>query len=481
MSHDPEEKFAAAEATSPPASIAGVETRRPGYSIYVWLSGDKLECRCSYVPHDQGDMISRDELNALLKISGVREGFLEEALEDFIAKATAGQPLSMLLLASGTAAVAGMDGVLIYTAPPSVVATHVVDESTDVDMHNVQTFINVMPKDEIGRIVPADPGVPGRTVTGVTIPAKPGKPLNLAVGKNIEVQADGLLIATAAGRVCVVSHEISVAQQYVVSGDVNFRVGSVVFNGFVEVRGDILDGFNVTAVKGLRVNGNIGACHIKSDGDITFCGMDGQEKGTIECGGALTANFIHEATVTAAGSVNVAVELHNCHINTLGRIVVNRGAIVGGSYTALAGIETRKAGSASSVKTMLRAGFDYRDIPELERVSAELDTINSLLAQESSLGKSDRLRTLQTELSEELKTIYQHSHEFSNPKLNVTSILYDNTFLRLGKSGKQKLDERTGPFSVIENSVEGGLRFLPLTSLDLHAQDIETSRVKDVP
>jgi uncharacterized protein (DUF342 family) len=475
-----EKKTVPANTASIPDHVAGVETRRPGYSVYIWLSPDKLECRCSYVPHDQGDMISRDELNALLKISGVREGFLEEALEDFIARAADGQPLSMLLLASGTAAVAGIDGLLIYTALPSVVATRVVDESTDVDMHNVQTFINVMPGDEIGRIVPADPGTPGRTVTGVTIPSKPGKPLNLAVGKNIDVQTDGLLIATTAGRVCVVSHEISVAQQYVVSGDVNFRVGSVVFNGFVEVRGDILDGFNVTAVKGLRVNGNIGACHIKSDGDITFCGMDGQEKGTIECGGTLTANFIHEATVTAVGNVNVAVELHNCHMNSLGRIVVIRGAIVGGSYTALGGIETKKAGSAASVKTTLRAGFDYRDIPELERVSAELDTINSLLAQESSTMKSDRLRSLQTELSEQLKTIYQRSHEFSNPKLNVTSILYDNTFLRLGKSAKQKLEERTGPFSIIENSIEGGLRFLPQTSLDLLAQDIETSLVKDL-
>jgi len=471
-----------AETASIPDHVAGVETKRLGYSVYVWLSHDKRECRCSYVPHDQGTMISRDELTALLKTSGVKEGIIAVALEDFASRAAAGQTLSMVLLASGTAAISGKDGQLIYTAQPSVVATRVVDESTDVDMHNVQTFINVMPGDEIGRIILADPGVPGKTVTGLTLLPKPGKPLNLTIGKNIDLQQEGtLLIATAAGRVCIASHEISVAQEYIISGDVNFRIGSVVFNGFVEVRGDILDGFNVTAVKGLRVSGNIGACQIKSDGDIAFCGMDGQEKGTIECGGTLTANFIHEATVTAAGNVNIAIELHNCHINTLGRIVVNKGAIVGGSYTALGGIETKKAGSAASVKTMLRAGFDYRDIPDLERISADLSDINSLLEQELSPEKGDRLRLLHSQLTDQLKAIWQRSHERSNAKINVTSILYDNTFLRLGITAKEKVNERTGPFSVIENSVDGGLRFLPLTSLDLLAEDIETSIVKDVP
>ena len=127
-----DKRTVSAETASIPDHVVGVETKRIGYSVYVWLSHDKLECRCSYVPHDQGTMISRDELTALLKTSGVKEGIIVEALEDFASHAAAGQTLSMVLLASGTAAVAGKDGQLIYTAQPSVVATRVVDESTDV-------------------------------------------------------------------------------------------------------------------------------------------------------------------------------------------------------------------------------------------------------------------------------------------------------------------------------------------------------------
>lgn len=464
----------------PPEQIAGIETKRLGYSLYVWLSDDKLECRCSYVPTGQGSMITRDELMAALTSSGVKEGFVAETVDDFTLRAAAGQALTMVLLASGAPPIAGQDGWLSYTAQPSITDTYVINESSSVDMHNVQTFINVMSGDEIGRIIPPEPGVPGRSVTGQIIPPVQGKPMNLKIGDKINVQEDGtLLVAGAAGRVCVASGEISVAEEYVVAGDVNFRVGSIVFNGFVEVRGDILDGFNVTAAKGLRVRGNIGACQIKSDGDISFCGMDGMEKGSVECGGTLTANFIHESTVTCVGDILADVEIHNCHVNSLGRIVVNKGAIAGGSYTALGGIETKKVGSHASIKTTLRAGFDYRDKPEFKRIADELEKNSAHMEQTGSFQDMEGLRKVRAELTDQLIAIRNSSKERANPKINVKAMLYDNTFLRLGMTAKEKADEREGPFSVIENTIEGGLRFLSMTSLDIKAADIELAFMRE--
>ena len=472
-----------ATTTEPPSGtgIAGKECRKLGYSLYVWISDNKLECRCSYVPHEQGSMITPAELNEHIAQSGVKFGLLPEALEDFAVKAAAGQALSMVLLASGSPPVPGKDGWLSYTAQESVSVSHVVDEKEAIDLHNVQSFINVMPGDEIGRIIPPEAGTHGRGVTGQIIISPPPKSLNLKIGQNVSVSEEGShLIADVAGRVCVSAGEISVAQEYVVTGDVNFRVGSIVFNGFVEVRGDILDGFNVTAVKGLRVSGNIGACQIKSDGDISFCGMDGMDKGTVECGGTLTVNFIHDcALVECAGDLVAEVELHNCHVKSCGRIIVNKGAIAGGSYTALSGIETKKAGSASSVKTTLRAGFDYRDIPELERIVAELDSNGAQMAETVSFEEMNVLRKHRAELTEALMAIRNRSAIKANAKINVKAILYDNTYVRVGLTAKEKVDERDGPISILENTIEGGLRFLSMTSLDVPAADIELAFVRE--
>jgi len=461
------------------ADISGKEYRKLGFSLYVWLSENRLECRCSYVPREQGSMMTRDELAGYLAQSYVREGIIPEALDDFAVKAAAGQTLKMVLLAEGVAPTAGEDGWLEYTAQPSVTIVHDIDQAENVDLHNVQTFINVTPGDEIGRIRPPQPGTLGRNVMGEVIPPQDGKPLNLKIGANIRCDDTSRLLATAAGRVCAAGGEISVAQEYVVAGDVNFRVGSIVFNGFVEVRGDILDGFNVTAVKGLRVNGNIGACAIRSDGDISFCGMDGREQGSIECGGSISANFIHNCAVVASGDVQAEVELHNCHIRSLGRIVTNKGAIAGGSYTALAGIETKKAGSASSIRTVLRAGLDYRDMAELELLLAEQEENSAQIRQAASLHEREELRKKSAELSAAIAAIRSRADERANPKINVKTILYDNTFLHVGLAPKQKVDERDGPFSVIEDTINGGLRFLALTSLDVSARDIELAFVRE--
>lgn len=464
---------------TPEAEIAGKEYKKIGYTFYVWLSPDKLECRCSYVPNEQGSMMTRDELSGYLGQSFVRFGVIQEALEDFAAQAAAGRVLKMVLMACGIPPENGQDGWFSCTAQPSVTIVHDVDQAANIDLHNVQTFVNVKPGDEIGLIMPPTPGIPGKNVLGEVIAPKDGKAFSLKIGENICREEPNRLVAAAAGRVCATSGEISVAEEYVVSGDVDFRVGSIVFNGFVEVRGDVLDGFNITAAKGVRVNGNIGVCSIRSDGDISFCGMDGQEKGTIECGGTIRANFIHDCAVIAAGDVLADVELHNCHIRSLGRIVVNRGAIAGGSYTALCGIETNRAGSASSVRTVLRGGIDYRVMGELERLLAELEENSAQTREAASLQEMAELRKKGAELSAAITAIRSRGDQRANPKINVKKILYDNTFLHIGMAAKQKIDEKDGPFSVIENTIDGGLRFLALTSLDVPARDIELAFVRE--
>lgn len=480
MDNVPSDAAAMVAGGAPRPGPAGREFKKLGFSLYVSLSDDKLECRCSYVPHQQGSMLTLDELRGYLDESGVKEGILQEALDDFAAKAAAGQALTMVLLAAGTPPVAGRDGHLSYIAQSSVIVTHDSDEPNSIDLHNVQTFINVRPDDEIARIVPAEPGLPGKSVTGQTIPPQPGKPLNLKIGNNIRSNGDGeLLVAETAGRVCLVGGEISVAEEYVVTGDVNFRIGSIVFNGFVEVRGDVLDGFSITALKGLRVNGNIGACDIKSDGDIAFCGMDGREKGSIVCGGSISANFMHDCAVECAGDVTIDVELHNCHIRTLGKIIVNKGAIAGGSYTALGGIETKKAGSPASVKTTLRAGIDYHDMAEWEQILAELEKNSVQAKQTSSFQELEAVRKSRAELTDRLMAIRSKADEHANPKINVKGVLYDNTYLCVGMVVKEKTDEREGPFSAIENTIDGGVRFTALTGLAIKAGDIEQAFVRE--
>ncbi|MDD5104546.1 MAG: FapA family protein [Desulfuromonadaceae bacterium] len=462
-----------------PPIITGSEIKKLGYSLFLKIPDNALECRCSYVPRELGSMMTRDEFTGYLKQHNVKTGIDLEACDDFAIKAAAGQQLIDVLIASGAPPINGVDEYIQFTiqATPDIENC---DDADEMDMYAVQTFINVTTGTEIGRIIPAGDGTPGENIRGVPIPPTPGKPMTVAIGKGISVEEDGtLLIAATTGRICQTANEISVEEEYLVKGDVNFRIGSINFEGVVEVRGDVLDNFNITAAKGLTVTGNIGVSTIVSDGSIIFCGMDGQSKGRIICGGTLRAQFIHDVDIECAGDVIVAVEIHNCTIKTLGRIVVDKGAISGGSCTALRGIEAKKLGSASSLHTYLHAGADYRDVELLDGLLQELSEANKKAGETNLPTELAEIRKTTAALTENITAIRAKADERANAKINAKAVIYENVHLTLGSVTEMIYEKKDGPHSVIENSIDGGLRVLSMTSLDINAVNIEKAFVQE--
>jgi uncharacterized protein (DUF342 family) len=229
----------------------------------------------------------------------------------------------------------------------------------------------------------------------------------------------------------------------------------------------------------LTVSGNIGVCAIVSDGDITFCGMDGQENGTIVCGGTLRANFIHDATVECAGDVIVGVEIHNCTIRALGRVVVDKGAITGGLCIAQGGIEAKKLGSASSQHTRLYAGVDYHDLELLEQLYAALTETQNKMKETQSLSEITEIRKTIASLSDSIMAVRNKSDARANAKINAKAVLYENVQLTVGSVTETVTEQKDGPHSAIENTIDGGIRFLSMTSLDVKAVDIEHAFVRE--
>src|SRR5690349_10546835 len=131
-------------------AIGGSEVKKLGYSLYLKIPDNRLECRCSYVPHELGSMMTRDELAAFLKQYNVREGIDQQVFDEFVVRAAAGQQQLDVLLATGTKPVDGADEFILLTVQPSA-TVHSSDENvTNIDMHIVQTFINVSTGEEIG-------------------------------------------------------------------------------------------------------------------------------------------------------------------------------------------------------------------------------------------------------------------------------------------------------------------------------------------
>jgi len=340
-------------------------------------------------------------------------------------------------------------------------------------------FLNVEPGDLIGTIIPPEPGTPGMTIHGEVIPAQAGTPLAVKPGKNVRLGDDSVsLFSTATGRIFCKDADISVEELYTIPGDVDFKVGNILFKGFVEIKGDVLDGFSVQADKGIKIHGNVGASFIKSSGNISICGMSGQGKGQIICGGNLAANFLYDTTVECDGDVNVEVEIRNCTINSLGAVTVAKGGLAGGDTVALAGIQTAVLGTITSLKTRVIAGVHYRDLAEITRLFNELkkliEEFNSApLSMKNPMDFSVRKLAITKQIQEIRARVYDQC----NPKLNVRKHLFEGVTIVLGSLSEQVKEERDGPMSIIENTIEGGFRYLGMTGLEFKASDIEKSFV----
>jgi uncharacterized protein (DUF342 family) len=456
---------------------------KTGYQLILSLSKDEMECRAHLEVKTDGTPPSIEELKGYLAADAITTGINEESLSIFISEAVPGKSTNALL-ASGIFPGKGSDGNLEYSfvslePPPVSSSDHTDDTKTQqVDFRVVQQFINVEPDQEIGRIIQPSDGIPGKTVRGKSVPSEPGKPLMLKLGQNVRAGGENseILYAEIHGRVKYDDDTLHVVEEYIVDGNVDFSVGNIRFNGFVEVKGDVLDGFQVSASKGLKITGNVGNCKLTSHGNIEFCGMDGQGTGSILCGGNLTAHFIHDSTVECWGNTLVDVELRNCNIHCRGTLV--SGVLSGGNCVTLAGVELKKLGAPSAIKTSVHSGVDYHNLDRLEILLDQIGKLQEQLGSTKDMQELKQLTDKKQQLTRLILELRNKRAPGSNPKVNIKDRIYEGATICLGNTVELFTKEESGPVSLIENSLHGGLRRLSMSSLQIMADELEKASIQ---
>ena len=470
-----------------------IEFKRLGYRLELTISHDSLECTATYEPSSNGVPLTLQELKTFLTQAKIIEGVIDDALNELLASALESKPVKGLVIAKGTLMVPGEDGRIELEVEDALDEhTEERDDEDDenlnetIDLKRVQSFFNVSAGQLIGRILPPGRGTTGRNVHGTPIQAKPGNIFQPIILKNIRLDADGVSIYSEAdGRFFAQGNEISVEDVYTIKGDVDFKVGMIVFNGFVDIKGDILDGFTVNSTKGIKVEGNIGVCEVSAEGDISFCGMNGQGKGSITCGGQIRANFIYETNVVCEGDIIVDTEIRNCNIKTHGAIKVNKGVLAGGEYIAMGGIESNVIGTVTSLRTRAIAGVSYKSLEELNVLFNELKVLIAKFAEKNFPISGEKVpadpkafAAARAEITARIQEVRSREFPSCNPKINVKKHLYDGVNITINTLSEDIKDDRKGPFSIVENTLEGGFRYLGMTDLKVKAKVIEEAFIQ---
>lgn len=448
-------------------------------------------------------VITPVELIQLLHRYNIKEGVDFAALYQFCALAAERREQQEVMLARGREPISGKDGWFeLVVKTTGEVAEFQEDERGKVDLRTRHAFTEIMAGQKIGILHPPQEGTRGQTVHGLPIPAERGRIYSLVAGEGVELKYDGrVAFAVRDGRALLERQVLTVVDQLVVSGDLDLKVGNIEFNGFVAVKGDVLDDFHIKASKGIEVSGVVGACKLESDGPVAIGSMAGKEIGQIICRGDLVVGFLNQANVQCYGDVLVTNEIRNSIVKATGKIIVERGSIIGGSCVALEGIEAKVLGATSGVATSLRAGVYFPDVERFDYLHQQLHKVEAQIGRlRAAIGPLERISDLdgttekrltilteqwekleieKDELKAELAASTRQEQKSSNPKINAVSKLMEGVTIKLGHSSEKFKIERNGPLSIIENTKKGGFRFLGLTPLQKVAEELEREVIEE--
>lgn len=285
----------------------------------------------------------------------------------------------------------------------------------------------------------------------------------------------GIMYATNSGYAHLDGNLLNISECLVINEDVKFK--NIDFLGRVEINGDVRDDVHINAAKGIKISGSVGACHLKSDGDIEFERINGKNKALIICGGNLKAKFLYDTTVECQGNIEIQTEAVDSILKSRGDI--RGGTATGGECHALNTIELNRAGSPKDVSTLLKAGFDFFRTDMIDALEKNIRQIESRIKEIDRMlgpgqGKTDpedmsEKRKEKTEsLSKEKKNLIASMEEYKDqirklsrprepktpPKIIINDILYKGVRLIVDDLEELSFEEIKGPMILDENLIQ---------------------------
>lgn len=390
--------------------------------LVVDISKDEMLATVTVTPPAlSGSEISAEQIVRYLETQGVVAGIELDKIDEFVDNPVYNTPCEV---AAAIKPQDGRDAYMVFNFETDSKLKLKESKDGQVNFKELNQIHNVIKGVPLAQKMPPERGKAGKTLFGRYLEAKNGKDIRLPLGKNVELDKDGVtIIASVNGRVVYESEKISVEPVLELNG-VNIKTGNIDFLGTVVVKGNVEDGYNVKAAGNIEVMGTVGQSHLRSEyGDIIVSqGIFGHDVGVIQAGKSLWAKFIQSAKVDVEQFCIVSDSIMNSEVTSMKRIILNgkKAQITGGHLFATEEICAKNIGSpGGGTETILEVGFDPRLKQRLSEIQDEQnalmreleDTDNNISTLENF--KKQR-RTFAKEKEEQLVNLKKRKDEIVN-------------------------------------------------------------------
>ncbi len=291
-----------------------------------------------------GPLGARADLDRELDAAQVRHGRDEATLANLARCLADPQYVGKVVVARGTPARAGNDG-HVAGLPPRSLGPGEVRANGSIDWRERHCLHPVGNGQEIGQLVAATPGEPGRNVLGQVLAPKPGRPSPRRLGPGITTEGDRLL-ANRGGVLLDDGRLLDVVPLFTHAGDVDGRSGNLHSKGSLEVRGDVAPNARAIADGDVHVTGSVLGGTVTAGGNVHVDqGVLGRDA-SITAGSDLTLRHATSATLQSGGRIVVGDQATHCRIFAQALSArTGRGAVFGGETRVRGSIAVRCAGT----------------------------------------------------------------------------------------------------------------------------------------
>lgn len=354
-----------------------------------------------------------------------------------------------------------------------------VDENARVDYREMGNLLLVSPGMPLMRRTPAKQGEPGLDVLGEAVPPLPVVEVPYAAnlsGVTTREDDPGLLVAGITGVPVVKNDGISINPLVEVDA-VDLVSGNIVFEGTIQVRGDIKAGMLVRVGGDVVVRGLIEGAQVEAGGNVIVTGgiLGAAEsaasgaRARISCRGSVQARFIQHATVNAGVDIRVEREVLHSDVAAGGSILVgaagaSQGNITGGRARAWNMVRAATLGSSGEIATWVQVGINpHADSQKIEldeerkRVLEEKSKLEKILVflqqhpQKAVGGLGERSRLTYAKLVADLADVEARDSQLAASLISEPSAvieigrrIFAGVTLVVGKRQKLILDEQVG-------------------------------------
>jgi uncharacterized protein (DUF342 family) len=360
--------------------------RRDG-SCTIKIDDDKMAARLTLIPPYGGAPVALFQIQLILQEKGIVSGIMTDEIEAALKDGYAAERI----IAKGIPPVPGTDAQFQSLVPEIRERKPRVDERGIAHFRDLGQLIVVKAGEPLMRRIPASEGQKGENIFGQVLMPKSGLDMPFASGlQGAEIDPDdsNSLRATITGQPKLVPNGV-IVEPTINLPKVDLSTGNMVFDGTINIKGDITDGMKVCVTGDVFVGGTAEGAEIEAGGNIVIKGgvighseYSADEtsvcRPTIVSKGSISARFAENVCMEAGTDIIIEeLSMHN-HLTALNRILVGKsggrkGHIIGGITNAAVLVKAGVLGSNSGFITKIKAGFNPYLQAKADQLKLEID------------------------------------------------------------------------------------------------------------